>query len=148
MSQKIKPRENIAFRDSKGRLLPGSVIGLGNKGGGRIKKARRKLEDIAIKEPTRVEELMTLCYQMATTSPDERIRLEAIKYYVDRMEGKPKMSVSLAEEDKNLVTLAAVLKFRQLMDSQNKLQLPAHVPEGEFIEVESVSDEQETALED
>ena len=115
-------------RDHLGRLLPGHSIKLGKPslGSGPNKKVTSKVALEVKKHPDRAQELLEDCYRMAKSSPDDRLRLEAIKYYVDRIKGKPKVSLGLAEEDKDLLTAATVLKFYDMIDER----------EGEFREIE------------
>ena len=78
-------------RDASGRFTQGNTCSIGNKGGSRISRARQ-LEREAEAHPDRTQELMDQCYLMATTSKDDRLRLEAMKYYIDRLKGRPHQS--------------------------------------------------------
>ena len=41
---------------------------------------------------------------------------EAAKYVIDRIKGKPKATLGIAEEDRELLTVATVIEFRKMMD--------------------------------
>jgi len=111
----------------QGRFAKGNKVAVGNKGGGRKPGPQRQLLDEAKKHPDRVTELMDECYRMAIESVDERIRLEAMKYYIDRLKGRPKVSLGVAEEDRTLLTAAFLLELRKAVDTP--------LIEGEFKEL-------------
>ena len=48
---------------------------------------------------------------------------ESARYIIDRIKGKPKATVGIAEEDKDLLTAATVLEFWKMMDAHERKQL-------------------------
>ena len=86
---------------------------LGNPGGpGAPKKLKTQVKDFIKKYPLAVEELMVVIYEMGIEGD-----LEACKYFIDRIKGKPKAIMGIDEADKELLTVATVLAFRKMVDT-------------------------------
>lgn len=79
--------------------------------GGKAKAIKTQVKDFIKEHPYAVETLMTTLYEMGI----EKDR-EAAMYIIDRIKGKPKATIGIAEEDKELLTAATVIEFRKLMD--------------------------------
>ncbi len=82
-------------------------------GRGQPKKLRTQVKDFIKEYPQAVEELMKVLYDQGIAGD-----IEACKYVIDRIKGKPKVTVGIDEEDKELLTAATVLAFRKLMDEK------------------------------
>lgn len=50
-------------------------------------------------------------------------KLEALTYEADRIKGKPKATVGIDEEDRDLLKAATVVEFYKLMDSHDRKEL-------------------------
>ena len=95
----------------------------GWKGGpGRPPKLKTQVKDFIKEHPYAVETLMTTLYEKGIEGDRE-----SAMYIIDRIKGKPKATIGIAGEDKKLLTLATILEFRKLIDSE-RLQLK----EGEY----------------
>ena len=84
-------------------------------GAGRPKKLKTQVRDFIKEYPQAVEELMLTLYDKGISGDRE-----AAMYIIDRIKGKPKATVGIAEEDKELLTVATVLAFRKMMDEDRK----------------------------
>ena len=94
-------------------------------GAGRPTKLRTQVKDFIKEYPQAVEALMKMLYERGIKGD-----VEAAKYVIDRIKGKPKATLGIAGEDKELLTAATVLAFRGMMNKQ----LEEGYIEGEVIE--------------
>ncbi len=96
--------------------MPEGVKGfqLGNKEGrGQPKKLKTQVKDFIKEHPYAIETLMKTLYDMGIKGDRE-----ACMYLIDRVKGKPKATLGIAEEDKELLSVATVLAFRKMMDTK------------------------------
>ena len=82
-------------------------------GRGQPKKLKTQVKDFIKEHPYAVETLMKTLYDMGIKGDRE-----AAVYIIDRIKGKPKVTVGIDEEDRELLTAATVLEFRRLMDTK------------------------------
>ena len=88
----------------------------GWKGGpGRPKKLKTQVKDFVKKYPQAVEELMLVIYEMGIEGD-----LEACKYFIDRVKGKPKAILGIDEDDKELLAASTMIEFFKLQDAHRK----------------------------
>ena len=80
-------------------------------GAGRPKKLHTQVKDFVKEYPQAVEELMVTLYELGIKGD-----IEAAKYVIDRIKGKPKATLGIAEEDKELLKASTVVEFYKLMD--------------------------------
>ena len=85
------------------------------KTGGRGKSTKTQVKDFIKEHPYAVETLMQTLYEKGIKGDRE-----AAMYIIDRIKGKPKATLGIAEEDKELLTAATVLEFYKLMDTHRK----------------------------
>tara|TARA_Y100000310_G_C20445372_1_gene698139 strand:- start:235 stop:612 length:378 start_codon:yes stop_codon:yes gene_type:complete len=86
----------------------------GWKGGpGRPKKLKTQVKDFIKEYPQAVEQLMVTLYELGIKGD-----IEAAKYVIDRIKGKPKATIGIDEQDKELVSIATVLAFRKMIDNR------------------------------
>ncbi len=95
-----------------GGFQPGNKLGKG-----RPKKLKTQVKDFIKEHPYAVETLMKILYEKGIAGDRE-----CAMYIIDRIKGKPKATLGIAEEDKDLLTAATVLAFRRMMDAQNLLK--------------------------
>lgn len=89
----------------------------GNKlGKGRPPKLKTQVKDFIKEHPYAVETLMTTLYEKGISGDRE-----AAMYIIDRIKGKPKATIGIDEEDRDLLKAATVVEFFKLMDSHTKL---------------------------
>jgi len=82
-------------------------------GAGRNRKLKTQVKDFIKEYPQAVEALMKMLYERGIKGD-----VEAAKYVIDRIKGKPKATIGIAGEDKELLTAATVLAFRRMMDNK------------------------------
>jgi len=87
--------------------------------------------------PERTRILMDDCYEMARTHPDPRVRLEALRYYMDRREGKPTTHERVELE--GLDSLGAGV-MREIVRLVGRSKRETKLIEGEFHEIEEKND--------
>jgi len=114
----------------------------GNKLGikGRTPSIKTQLKRFEERHPEAYDELMEVLF----SSGMDGHSLDA-QYVIDRLKGKPKATLGIAEEDKGLLTVQTVLAFRKMMDEDRK-QLKEGYIEGEDREEEGtgeVADEED-----
>ena len=80
-------------------------------GAGRPPKLKTQVKDFIKEYPQAVEELMVTLYELGIKGD-----IEAAKYVIDRIKGKPKATLGIAEEDRDLLKAATVVEFFKLMD--------------------------------
>ena len=84
-------------------------------GAGRPKKLKTQVKDFIKEHPYAVETLMKTLYDMGVDGDRD-----AAQYIIDRIKGKPKISLGFAEEDKELAE-ATVLLYYRLLDERKLL---------------------------
>ena len=84
-------------------------------GRGQPKKLKTQVKDFVKKYPQAVEELMLVIYEMGIDGD-----LEACKYFIDRVKGKPKALIGIDEEDKDLLSAVTMIEFFKLQDQHRK----------------------------
>ena len=95
-------------------------------GAGRPTKLKTQVKDFIKEYPTAVEELMVTLYELGIKGD-----IEAAKYVIDRIKGKPKSNIGIAEEDKDMVGAALYLEFCKRQD-QKQLQ-GGEIVEGQIV---------------
>lgn len=91
----------------------------GHKGGpGRPPKLQTQVKDFIKEHPYAVETLMTTLYEKGIKGDRE-----AAMYIIDRIKGKPKATIGIDEEDRDLLKAATVVEFFKLMDSHDRKAL-------------------------
>ncbi len=102
--------------------MPDTRFKKGNKfGKGRPPKLKTQVKDFFKEHPYAVETLMLTLYEKGIEGDRE-----SAMYIIDRIKGKPKVTVGMDEEDKKLVSIATILEFRRLMDQER-----SQIEEGE-----------------
>lgn len=91
----------------------------GNKfGKGRPPKLKTQVKDFIKEHPYAVETLMTTLYEKGIQGDRE-----AAMYIIDRIKGKPKVTMGMDEEDRNLLQAHTVVEFFKMIDEHNRLAL-------------------------
>ena len=106
-------------------------------GKGRPPKLKTQVKDFIKEHPYAVETLMTVLYERGIKGDRE-----AAIYIIDRIKGKPKATLGIAEEDKELLTVATVIEFRRMIDRK---QIEEGYIEGQVV-TEGADEEEGRAL--
>ena len=85
-------------------------------GAGRNKTTKTQVKDFIKEYPQAVEALMTMLYERGIKGD-----VEAAKYVIDRIKGKPTAILGVARVDSELVNIESVLEFRKQIDEQKLL---------------------------
>ena len=80
-------------------------------GAGRPKKLKTQVKDWIAAHPLAVAELMQVLFEKGIEGDRE-----CAMYVIDRIKGKPKATLGIDEEDRELLTAATVLEFRKMVD--------------------------------
>jgi hypothetical protein len=76
-----------AQRSADGRLLPGNTVGIAGA------KPRNIVTELKIRYENRIPELMERLFWIATHSDSERTQISAISELLDRLVGKPQVTI-------------------------------------------------------
>ena len=91
-------------------------------GAGRPKKLHTQVKDFVKEYPQAVEELMVTLYELGIKGD-----IEAAKYVIDRIKGKPKATLGIAEEDRDMVTAALYVEFCKYQDRLQSTREPLYI---------------------
>ena len=83
--------------------------------GGRPKKKSTIIKDFVKEHPYAVETLMNVLYGMGIKGDRE-----SATYVIDRIKGKPKVTLGMDEEDREVLKAATVMKIFELVKEQQK----------------------------
>ncbi len=86
------------------------------KTGGRIASIKTQLKRFEEAHPEAYDALMEMLYEKGL----EGSSIDA-QYVIDRLKGKPKATLGIAEEDRELLTAATVIEFRKMVDKGSHL---------------------------
>ena len=84
--------------------------------GGRPKKKSTIIKDFVREHPYAVETLMNVLYGMGIKGDRE-----SATYVIDRIKGKPKVTLGMDEEDREVLKAATVMKIFELVADRQKL---------------------------
>ena len=84
--------------------------------GGRPKKKSTIIKDFVREHPYAVETLMNVLYEMGIKGDRE-----SATYVIDRIKGKPKVTLGMDEEDREVLKAATVMKIFELVADRQKL---------------------------
>ena len=84
-------------------------------GKGPPKKLKTQVKDFIKEYPQAVEQLMLTLYEQGINGDTE-----AAKYVIDRIKGKPKTNIGIAEDDKGLLAASVYLRLCELQDKASK----------------------------
>ncbi len=99
------------------------------KTGGRTKGVKTQVKDFIKEYPYAVETLMVTLYELGIKGD-----IEAAKYVIDRIKGKPKANIGIDPEDKNILSASLYLEFCKLQDTHLTLDTSHDIIEGEVRE--------------
>ena len=83
--------------------------------GGRPKKKSTIIKDFVREHPYAVETLMNVLYGMGIKGDRE-----SATYVIDRIKGKPKVTLGMDEEDREVLKAATVMKIFELVADRQK----------------------------
>jgi len=121
-----RPLANPLDRAPNGTFLPGHTplaFGGARPNSGPKPSLKTRLKRFEEKHPDAYDELMEILYEKGLNGDSQDAQ-----YVVDRLKGKPKVTMGIDEVDANLITIATLMKFRQLKEANKTI-------EGEFKEI-------------